>query len=245
MPRWPTCMAALVDERVRPPRQGDSDEGRVVLLDAPEHNRWPALLVARRRALRPARLVAGGGAGRRQRARRRPARREARRSTAGRRTRPSRFADAGITILRTDAADSPGDMVSLRRRAARVPVHRRARARRRAVRGGPLRRAWTSSPTPAPTATTASRSGGPTSARRSGTTPSRSAGATSPAEGGPFMWLRQARTWRSPSPTRTRTGPRSTTAMPRCAPGQAPPVGPAGPRRPRHRDHRRDRRRRA
>ena len=37
-------MAALVDERVRPPRQGDSDEGRVVLLDAPEHNRWPALL---------------------------------------------------------------------------------------------------------------------------------------------------------------------------------------------------------
>ena len=38
------AMAALVDERVQPPRQGDSDEGRVVLLDAPEHNRWPALL---------------------------------------------------------------------------------------------------------------------------------------------------------------------------------------------------------
>ena len=37
-------MAALVDARLRPPRQGDSDEGRVVLLDAPEHNRWPALL---------------------------------------------------------------------------------------------------------------------------------------------------------------------------------------------------------
>ena len=37
-------MAALVDTRLRPPRQGDSDEGRVVLLDAPEHNRWPALL---------------------------------------------------------------------------------------------------------------------------------------------------------------------------------------------------------
>ena len=37
-------MAALVDERIQPPRQGDSDEGRVVLLDAPEHNRWPALL---------------------------------------------------------------------------------------------------------------------------------------------------------------------------------------------------------
>ncbi len=38
------CMAALVDSRLRPPRQADSDEGRVVLLDAPEHNRWPALL---------------------------------------------------------------------------------------------------------------------------------------------------------------------------------------------------------
>ena len=37
-------MAALVDEQVRPPRQGDSDEGRVVLLGPPEHNRWPALL---------------------------------------------------------------------------------------------------------------------------------------------------------------------------------------------------------
>ena len=30
--------------RLRPPRQADSDEGRVVLLDAPEHNCWPALL---------------------------------------------------------------------------------------------------------------------------------------------------------------------------------------------------------
>ena len=38
------AMAALVDSRLRPPRQADSDEGRVVLLDAPEHNRWPALL---------------------------------------------------------------------------------------------------------------------------------------------------------------------------------------------------------
>ena len=37
-------MAALVDEGVRPPRQGDSGEGRVVLLDAPEHNRRPTLL---------------------------------------------------------------------------------------------------------------------------------------------------------------------------------------------------------
>ena len=35
--------AALVDERSQPPRQGDSDEGRGLLLDAPVPNRWPAV----------------------------------------------------------------------------------------------------------------------------------------------------------------------------------------------------------
>ena len=36
--------AALLDERLRPPRQGDGDEGRALLLDAPVPNRWPSLL---------------------------------------------------------------------------------------------------------------------------------------------------------------------------------------------------------
>ena len=37
--------AALVDERMRPPRQGDGDEGRAVLLDAPvAGGGWPSLL---------------------------------------------------------------------------------------------------------------------------------------------------------------------------------------------------------
>ena len=36
--------AALLDERLRPPRQGDSDEGCALLLDAPAANRWPSLL---------------------------------------------------------------------------------------------------------------------------------------------------------------------------------------------------------
>jgi hypothetical protein len=36
--------AALLDERLRPPRQGDGDEGRAILLDAPTENRWPSLL---------------------------------------------------------------------------------------------------------------------------------------------------------------------------------------------------------
>jgi hypothetical protein len=92
--------AALVDERLRPPRQGDSDGGRGLLLDAPAPNRWPWLLAladvligrldwwprppvdARSSivgALMPATLHIEG----------RPAQR------------PSRFADAGITLLRT------------------------------------------------------------------------------------------------------------------------------------------------
>jgi hypothetical protein len=36
--------AALLDARMRPPRQGDSDEGRALLLDAPAPSPWPSLL---------------------------------------------------------------------------------------------------------------------------------------------------------------------------------------------------------
>jgi hypothetical protein len=36
--------AALLDERLRPPRQGDGDDGRGLLLDAPAANRWPSML---------------------------------------------------------------------------------------------------------------------------------------------------------------------------------------------------------
>jgi hypothetical protein len=99
-------MAALVDARLRPPRQGDSDEGRVVLLDAPEHNRWPALLSLAGGLFGPlawwppmasdaGRVLASAVAG-------------APRPVPGRPdARPSRFADAGITILRTDPASAP------------------------------------------------------------------------------------------------------------------------------------------
>jgi hypothetical protein len=100
------AMSALVDVRLRPPRQADSDEGRVVLLDASEHNRWPALLAlgdvlfgrlqwwpavpANAGSVLMGALVGGP------------------RPLAGRpRSRPSRFADAGVTILRTDPAAAP------------------------------------------------------------------------------------------------------------------------------------------
>ncbi|HEY3880702.1 MAG TPA: alginate lyase family protein [Trebonia sp.] len=100
-------MAALVDERGRPPRQGDSDEGRVVLVDPPEHNRWPALLAlgdtlfGRAGWWPPVRPDAASTlAGALLRGKQRLAR--------GRQAaRPDRFADAGITILRTEAADTP------------------------------------------------------------------------------------------------------------------------------------------
>jgi Heparinase II/III-like protein/Heparinase II/III N-terminus len=92
--------AALLDERLRPPRQGDSDEGRGLLLDAPAPNRWPSLLaladaLAGRldwwpQASADARsAIVGAFAPARHHIENRPARR------------PSRFADAGITLLRT------------------------------------------------------------------------------------------------------------------------------------------------
>ena len=92
--------AALVDERLRPPRQGDSDEGRAILLDAPTANRWPSLLTLADALVgrldwwpRPpadaGSSLVGALAG-------------ARRHIEGRHgQRPSRFADAGTTLLRT------------------------------------------------------------------------------------------------------------------------------------------------
>jgi Heparinase II/III-like protein/Heparinase II/III N-terminus len=100
------AMAAVVDVRCQPPRQGDSDEGRVVLLDAPAHNRWPELLAladavyGRLDWWPPVPTTAGGvllgGM------------LEAPVKVVGRPSRrPSRWPDAGITLLRTDRDDLP------------------------------------------------------------------------------------------------------------------------------------------
>ena len=92
--------AALVDERLRPPRQGDSDQGRGLLLDAPVPNCWPSLLA-----------LAEPLVGRLDWWPQPPA--DARSSIVGALApaqcqvegkpsqRPSRFADAGTTVLRT------------------------------------------------------------------------------------------------------------------------------------------------
>ncbi len=97
--------AALLDQQLRPPRQGDGDEGRALMLDAPAENRWPSLLAVGEAlfggldwwpttsadsassiiaALAPKRPVSG-----------RPP------------ERPWQFADAGITLLRTTDRHDP------------------------------------------------------------------------------------------------------------------------------------------
>jgi hypothetical protein len=98
--------AALLDVRSRPPRQGDGDEGRGVVLDAPVANRWPSLLALGdalfgRLGWWPAAAADAGScligalAG--------PPRK-----TAGRPAqRPWRFADAGVTVLRTASGQAP------------------------------------------------------------------------------------------------------------------------------------------
>jgi hypothetical protein len=98
--------AALVDERMRPPRQGDGDDGRALLLDAPERGSWPSLLALGdalfgrldwwpRVTAGVASTMIGALAG-------------AARSIPGRPAqRPSRFADAGITLLRTHGDGAP------------------------------------------------------------------------------------------------------------------------------------------
>jgi len=96
--------AAMVDSTLRPPRQGDSDEGRAIVLDAPGDNRFPGLLrlggalygqldwwpKAEPAADAMSTLVPAL-AGRQPDAPGRPA------------ARPWRFPDAGITLLRTAA----------------------------------------------------------------------------------------------------------------------------------------------
>jgi hypothetical protein len=110
------CMAALVDSQCRPPRQGDSDEGRVVLLDTRSRNSWPALLslgdalfgrldwwpeVPAGAASALASAIVGSSAGGCF-----CALAEANRMAGGRPLeRPFRFPDAGITILRTSPAE--------------------------------------------------------------------------------------------------------------------------------------------
>jgi hypothetical protein len=98
--------AALLDERMRPPRQGDGDQGRALLLDAPAENRWPSLLALGGAlfgrldwwpdtAPDAASSIVAALSDTVHDVPDRPARR------------PWRFADAGMTVLRTRAGQHP------------------------------------------------------------------------------------------------------------------------------------------
>ncbi len=98
--------AALLDERLRPPRQGDGDEGRGLLLDAPASGHWPSLLalgeaVFGRLGWWPAAAPGAESSivGALARLSSDPAGRPAQR--------PSRFADAGTVVLRTASGQGP------------------------------------------------------------------------------------------------------------------------------------------
>ena len=98
--------AALVDQRLRPPRQGDGDDGRAVQLDAPEPDSWASLLALGdalfgrlhwwpQVATDAASTIISSLAGTTHDIQGRPV------------ARPSRFADAGITLLRTNGDAGP------------------------------------------------------------------------------------------------------------------------------------------
>ncbi len=98
--------AGLLDERLRPPRQGDGDDGRALVLDPPAANRWPSLLALGeavfgrldwwpRTAPDVASTIVPALAGVARGATGRPAHR------------PWHFADAGVTILRAARDGEP------------------------------------------------------------------------------------------------------------------------------------------
>lgn len=98
--------AALLDAQLRAPRQGDSDEGRALLIDAPAKNHWPSLLalgeaVFGRLDWWPDTVPDASSSIVAVLAPRKAA-------LAGRpRQRPWHFSDAGITLLRSTSSRNP------------------------------------------------------------------------------------------------------------------------------------------
>jgi Heparinase II/III-like protein/Heparinase II/III N-terminus len=186
--------AALLDVTLRPPRQGDGDDGRAILFDAPADNQWPMLLslgdaVFGRLDWWPALpapditgVLVGALAGSRREVPGRPP------------ERPSRFQDAGITILRATpagsqeiwcrcdggphgflsiAAHAHADALSVELRYGGVEIL--ADPGTYCYHGEPEWRSYFRSTIAHNTAEVA--------------------GQSQSLEGGPFMWLRHARSW--------------------------------------------------
>jgi hypothetical protein len=100
--------AALLDARGRPPRQGDGDDGRVLLVDPPQHEHWLDLLGVGEALLGRAAWWPAGTASV-QAAVLAALKGEPERVPHAE-TRPDDFADAGITILRTTPAESAPEL---------------------------------------------------------------------------------------------------------------------------------------
>jgi Heparinase II/III-like protein/Heparinase II/III N-terminus len=106
--RMTDALAAVVDDRVRPPRQGDADDGRGLVVDGEATDRWASLLATGERLFGRAAWWPAPGAA--------DVRTLALAAMAGPRnlpdvrpaTRPAHFADAGLTVLR--AAGEPGEI---------------------------------------------------------------------------------------------------------------------------------------
>jgi hypothetical protein len=106
--RMTDALAAVVDTRLRPPRQGDGDDGHGLLLDGPGYDRWASLLATGAALFGPAPwwpVVPAGDVRTalwtRLATRPRPGTRPARR--------PSLFADAGLALLR-DPEGGPDEL---------------------------------------------------------------------------------------------------------------------------------------
>jgi hypothetical protein len=190
---------ALLDAASRPPRQGDGDDGRAILLDAPAGNQWQLLLTVGEAvfgrldwwphpAPQASGLLIGALSGAPRTVRGRPPRR------------PSHFPDAGLTILRTDRGVSPeiwcrcdggphgflsiaahahADALSVEARYDGVEIL--ADPGTYCYHGEPAWRSYFRSTIAHNTAEIAGRS--------------------QSLEGGPFMWLRHARTRTTESPS--------------------------------------------
>ena len=98
--RMTDALAAVVDVRLRPPRQGDADGGHGLLLDGPGYDRWASLLATGAALFGPAGWWPAGYGGDARTAlwTRLAVRPPARLPRPARR--PSLFADAGMALLR-------------------------------------------------------------------------------------------------------------------------------------------------
>ena len=97
--------AACLDCRLRAPRQGDSDEGRALVIAAPETNRWEALLALGQALFGAHEWWPPARSGVASTLLPTLARRRSLAHRPGRR--PWHFDDAGITIFRSEPADGP------------------------------------------------------------------------------------------------------------------------------------------